>query len=310
MKTKQFWYLLISCTIVFCSTTGWCALQPDYFLQALSENKLVYYSPGGGQNNQDNGFRVDYWNVPEVVLPGQTVYSSLAYTMLTDDGTNSVVYKTVLADWQPDSPLVTLENGELRGPARTVRKEFSFTAPATPGFYRMRLAMTWAYQGINKFYGDGPAGDAWNPGVGQYAEVWLKVGNIVIVIPNGGENWVTGTMQTIEWNTYDPNIDYVLIKYSTNNGQTWNDVDIAENMGSYEWNPVPAVDSNQCLIRVSDQSNPNVTDISDDVFTIFQCANPISGDLNGDCYVDFKDFAIIAEHWLNCGNPFDPSCQP
>jgi hypothetical protein len=28
------------------------------------------------------------------------------------------------------------------------------------------------------------------------------------------------------------------------------------------------------------------------------CANPIDGDINGDCVVDFKDFAIMASHWL------------
>ncbi|NIP50382.1 MAG: hypothetical protein GWO26_00030 [Phycisphaerae bacterium] len=31
-------------------------------------------------------------------------------------------------------------------------------------------------------------------------------------------------------------------------------------------------------------------------------------DLNNDCYSDFRDFAIFAGHWLECGNPFDPDC--
>ena len=127
--------------------------------------------------------------------------------------------------------------------------------------------------------------------------------------PAGGEKWVAGTTHTIEWSSYDPNIHYVLIEYSANNGQTWNDIDIWENTGSYEWAEIPAIDSNQCLIRISDLFNPNRYDITDSAFTIFRCLNPIAGDLNGDCYVDFHDFAIVADHWLNCGNPFDPSCQ-
>ena len=132
-----------------------------------------------------------------------------------------------------------------------------------------------------------------------------------LLLPNGGEKWVAGTKHTIEWDTSDPNIiTHVSIKYSADNGQTWYDVVICENTGSYEWDPVPAVDSNQCLIRISDSVNPNHYDKSDDVFTIFQCSNPITGDLNDDCYVNFLDFAVIADHWLNCGNPFDPSCQP
>jgi hypothetical protein len=35
----------------------------------------------------------------------------------------------------------------------------------------------------------------------------------------------------------------------------------------------------------------------------------MAADLNGDCYVDFLDFAILAGDWLNCGNPFDASCD-
>lgn len=133
---------------------------------------------------------------------------------------------------------------------------------------------------------------------------------LTVVSPNGGENWAAGTKQIIEWESYNPNINYVLIEYSINSGQTWDDVDIWWNTGSYQWDTIPTVDSNQCLIRISDLFDPNVSDTSDDVFTTFQCVNPIQGDLNGDCYVDFRDFAIVAEQWLKCGNPFDPACQP
>jgi len=33
------------------------------------------------------------------------------------------------------------------------------------------------------------------------------------------------------------------------------------------------------------------------------CANPIDSDINGDCVVDFKDFAIMASHWLEDNRP-------
>jgi hypothetical protein len=35
---------------------------------------------------------------------------------------------------------------------------------------------------------------------------------------------------------------------------------------------------------------------------ISPCTGSIPGDLNGDCYVDFHDFAIMAEHWLEVAN--------
>jgi hypothetical protein len=43
-----------------------------------------------------------------------------------------------------------------------------------------------------------------------------------------------------------------------------------------------------------------------------QCGDPgtfyYGGDINKDCYVDYKDFAIFADGWLGCTNPADPNC--
>jgi hypothetical protein len=36
------------------------------------------------------------------------------------------------------------------------------------------------------------------------------------------------------------------------------------------------------------------------------CANSYSADLNGDCKVNLKDFAIIAQNWLNCSDADNP----
>jgi hypothetical protein len=44
------------------------------------------------------------------------------------------------------------------------------------------------------------------------------------------------------------------------------------------------------------------------VFTVYQCRQKFKSDLNGDCYVDLLDLAILASEWLGCGNPFDLSC--
>lgn len=34
----------------------------------------------------------------------------------------------------------------------------------------------------------------------------------------------------------------------------------------------------------------------------------IDGDINGDCFVDIKDFAIMATNWLNCNDPDNSNC--
>lgn len=147
-------------------------------------------------------------------------------------------------------------------------------------------------------------------GIYEPNDVWsyTVVPKPIILSPNGGENLATARTYTITWKTLEGvTIDYVTIEYSRDNGQSWENIDISWNTGSYEWN-IPLADSNQCLLRIADLQNPTLSDTSDEVFTIFQCQRQLVGDLNGDCYVNFLDFAILAENWLTCGNPFDPSC--
>jgi hypothetical protein len=36
----------------------------------------------------------------------------------------------------------------------------------------------------------------------------------------------------------------------------------------------------------------------------------LQGDLNGDCKVDFHDYAIFASQWLKCDDPTNPGCSP
>jgi len=143
-----------------------------------------------------------------------------------------------------------------------------------------------------------------------------------LLVPNGGETLVSGSSYVIRWLTVPKYgwpagfipasgsvfIPEVLIEYSCDNGQSWHSIDTVSNRGSYEW-LVPEVDSNQCLVRVSDANHPGViADTSDDVFTIFQCRQAIRGDLDGDCYVNLRDLALLAAMWTKCGNPFDPAC--
>jgi formylglycine-generating enzyme required for sulfatase activity len=126
-----------------------------------------------------------------------------------------------------------------------------------------------------------------------------------LLSPNGGEKWISGTTQTIQWQTADAGISHVKIEYSTNNGASWDVIDANTlNDGQYEW-PVPQVTSSQCLVRVSDAAAPDIHDTSDASFTIFVCQLSSKADLNNDCKVDFVDFAILAQDWLRNGNPFD-----
>jgi hypothetical protein len=131
-----------------------------------------------------------------------------------------------------------------------------------------------------------------------------------VLSPNGGENIVTTSSHNITWKTQEPaEIDTVTIEYSSDNGLNWHTVDTVANTGSYTWDPLPVADSNQCLIRISDPANAAVSDTSDETFTIFHCQKQLTGDLNGDCYINILDIAILMNNWLECGNPFDASCD-
>lgn len=44
-------------------------------------------------------------------------------------------------------------------------------------------------------------------------------------------------------------------------------------------------------------------------FSGLACENLEVEDLNKDCYIDFSDFAILAENWLECTNPSDINCS-
>ena len=79
------------------------------------------------------------------------------------------------------------------------------------------------------------------------------------------------------------------------------------NTGTFDWNPLPIVDSNQCLVRISDKDEPGTSDTSDNTFTIFECDPNLTADMTGDCFVDMEDFAELSAQWLNCGNPYDPN---
>lgn len=92
-----------------------------------------------------------------------------------------------------------------------------------------------------------------------------------VVQPNGGEVLDGGTYYYINWTGYI-NANYVKLEYSTNNGGAWNT--IATNLyhyngynNSYNWF-ITNVNSANCRIRVSQVSNPAVSDESNNTFTI------------------------------------------
>lgn len=181
-------------------------------------------------------------------------------------------------------------------------------APIPPGTYC--LLYVDPVNAVECVFGPLPAGDwsfmAMYP-LANYCCLNFTVRPLTVLSPNGGEQWAVGSTQQIAWESYEV-ISGVLIEYSTDNGAGWQTVDPnAPNTGSYQW-MIPDANSQQCLVRVSKVGDPAAYDVSDNVFTIYLCERDLPMDFNGDCYVDFKDFAVFSADWLKCGNPYDPSC--
>jgi hypothetical protein len=107
---------------------------------------------------------------------------------------------------------------------------------------------------------------------------------IDVVEPNGGEIWGIGEVHTIEWSGSGGYTD-VGIDCSTDGGTTWTSVvSSTPNDGEYAWTVDVGV-SDDCLMRVTADSSPPVSDLSDAAFSVYQpvtwlSALPMDGDVD------------------------------
>jgi hypothetical protein len=91
---------------------------------------------------------------------------------------------------------------------------------------------------------------------------------ITLSEPNGVEMLTAGSTYTIKWESQGT-INHVLVEFSINDGETWSIVYPSSegNTGQYDW-LVPLVDADRCLVRVSNNDNLRVYDVSDATFSI------------------------------------------
>jgi hypothetical protein len=91
--------------------------------------------------------------------------------------------------------------------------------------------------------------------------------SLVLTSPNGGEQWYSGSSQSIQWTS--ANVSSVSLQYSTDNGSNWNAITPATSagIGSFNW-LVPNVAGNQMLVRIIDISSGVLMDTSNTVFEI------------------------------------------
>ncbi|MFP4544026.1 MAG: YCF48-related protein [Candidatus Kapaibacterium sp.] len=102
---------------------------------------------------------------------------------------------------------------------------------------------------------------------------------IVLLSPNGGEDFDTGTQEAIQWTSV--NIKQVNIDYSSDKGSTWVRVvsSLDASTGSYNWT-IPDSPGTEYLVRITDSENEEVTDQSNEVFKISGSAYQVPSSWN------------------------------
>ena len=90
---------------------------------------------------------------------------------------------------------------------------------------------------------------------------------LLVISPNGGEDWQLGTPRTIRWNGGDSSA--IDIDYSPDAGATWKPIAtrVDASAGSDTW-IIPQDASPLSLIRITDSTHPEISDISDQVFNV------------------------------------------
>jgi hypothetical protein len=90
---------------------------------------------------------------------------------------------------------------------------------------------------------------------------------VYVTSPNGYEKWPAGSVHNITW--AQAAVSTLKIEYSWDNGSTWNMIanNYPASSGSFAWT-IPDALSDQCLVKITDLSNPADYDISDCVFQI------------------------------------------
>lgn len=90
---------------------------------------------------------------------------------------------------------------------------------------------------------------------------------LTLLSPNGGENWKSGSTQTIWWTSNE--VQSLRLEYSIDGGAIWQPIaqSLDATMSTFAWE-IPNSPSANCLVRVIDAGDNNTRDVSDATFTI------------------------------------------
>ena len=158
---------------------------------------------------------------------------------------------------------------------------------------------------------------SWDTGKMRWCFNYHTDSRVRFVTVTGGTVYSEETAAVNEWShvacTYDDATGEARVYFNgelsgtdTNSSLDSNDVSIIR-IGQYEDSVSDSKTFNGAMddVRIYNYalSGTEVAKLYYDVTNEPSCANPLDPqfDLNGDCFVDFKDYAIFVSHWLDCG---------
>lgn len=109
----------------------------------------------------------------------------------------------------------------------------------------------------------------------------FSISGLVLTSPVGGEVWVAGTEEQITWQSVD--VTNVKLEYTINDGASWTTIEATTlaSTGSYDWD-IPKTGGYECRIRISDVDAPQISDMSEEFFTLsgngIYITSPAEGD--------------------------------
>ncbi|MDI3503169.1 MAG: hypothetical protein PWP64_105 [Candidatus Cloacimonadota bacterium] len=83
----------------------------------------------------------------------------------------------------------------------------------------------------------------------------VRITDVQLTTPSGGEAWFSGTNKQITWIS-KTNQGTVKLEYSVDGANSWILIaDNVQNDGDYNWTNIPTLNSNQCYVRITLNSN-------------------------------------------------------
>ncbi|MDD5553248.1 MAG: hypothetical protein PHE18_05165, partial [Candidatus Omnitrophica bacterium] len=267
----------------------------------------ITYDPDNGTqgypyliNNTTNANALNYtWNIPSDFDPatnGKIKIQSKTYANVTDTSNSAFEVRGIigLSDPLPDESLNL-----------TVGDVYNITWSKTGNIT--------SYQFYVSYDGIGPPWEVNNTVVQNYTlwtvtdnikttpQLYFKVedsgnykvnststtasaikGSILVMQPNGGENWLKGSSREIKWRTingsYPGNIK---IEYYNNSNSSWDTLDnvtsgIENETKTWTWSPIPEDIGTNTQVRVSTQTGHAAIDVSDTSNNTFNITGNIS----------------------------------